>query len=206
MPRLTLPIYIDYKSPYAYLATGPAYDLEKTHDITIDWRPYTLNIPIYLGNVDNRNDHQWRRVRYSYMDARRIANQRGITVLGPQKIFNSRPVHTAMLYAKLAGCLRAFQDPALELFWKRQLDIENVEALAGLLDKAGANGRGFAAWLEGEGGALHDKVIADAEASGIFGVPSYVIEGEIFWGGDRLPMVIDKLDAMGLRSSTVQKK
>ncbi len=201
MPRLTLPIYIDYKSPYAYLATGPAYELETTHDIAIDWRPYTLNIPIYLGNVDDRNAHQWRRVRYSYMDARRIANQRGLTVLGPQKIFNSRPVHTAMLYAKHAGVLRAFQDPALELFWKRQLDIENVDALAAVLDKAGAKGSGFAGWPAGEGGALHDKIVAEAEASGIFGVPSYFVEGEIFWGGDRLPMVIDKLDSMGLRRS-----
>jgi 2-hydroxychromene-2-carboxylate isomerase len=199
MPRLTLPIYIDYKSPYAYLATGPAYELEKSHDVAIDWRPYTLQIPEFLGSVEGRNAHQWRRVKYSYMDARRIANQRGLTVLGPQKIYNSRPVHTAMLYAKQAGVLRAFQDPALELFWKRQLDIENVEALAAVLDRAGADGAGFAVWLAGPGGALHDQIIAEGEAAGVFGVPSFVIDGEIFWGGDRLGMVIEKLDGMGLR-------
>jgi 2-hydroxychromene-2-carboxylate isomerase len=199
MPRLTLPIYIDYKSPYAYLATGPAYDLERTHDVAIDWRPYTLEIPEFLGAVASRNAHQWRRVKYSYMDARRIANTRGITVLGPQKIYNSRPVHVAMLYAKAGGRLRAFQDRALELFWKRQLDIESTEALAAQLQAAGLDGAGFAAYLAGEGGALHDRLKAEAEAAGIFGVPTYVIDGEIYWGGDRAPMVIERLDAMGLK-------
>ena len=193
---LTLPIYIDYKSPYAYLATGPAYDLERTHDVMIDWRPYTLDIPLFLGDVAGRNDHQWRRVKYSYMDARRLANTRGLTVLGPQKIYNSRPVHTAMLYAKQAGRLRAFQDPALELFWKRQLDIEDVDALSAQLQAAGLDGAGFASWLAGPGGALHDTLKEAAHAAGIFGVPTYVIDTEIFWGSDRLAMVIDKLDAL----------
>ena len=199
MARLTLPIYIDYKSPYAYLATGPAYDLERTHDVAIDWRPYTLQIPEFLGAVESRNAHQWRRVKYSYMDARRIANTRGITVLGPQKIYNSRPVHVAMLYAKAAGRLRPFQDRALELFWKRQLDIESVEALSAQLDAAGVPGADFAAFLAGEGGALHDRLKADAEAAGIFGVPTYVIDGDLYWGGDRLAMVVERLDGLGLR-------
>ena len=196
---MTLPIYIDFKSPYAYLATGPAYELERSHDVTIDWLPYTLDIPVYLGNVDDRNPHQWRRVRYSYMDARRIANKRGLTVLGPKRIFNSRPVHIAMLYAKQAGVLRAFQDRALALFWKRQLDIEEVEALSVELETAGCDGAGFAAWLAGPGGTRHDEIVAQAEAAGIFGVPTYVVEGEIYWGGDRLPMVVEHLDALGLR-------
>ena len=199
MARLTLPIYIDYKSPYAYLATGPAYDLEASHDVAIDWQPYTLDIPLYLGTVDGRNAHQWRRIKYSYMDARRLANARGLTVLGPQKIFNSRPVHVAMLYAKQAGRLRPFQDRALELFWKRQLDIENTEALCVQLDVAGVPASGFPAWLAGEGGALHDQMKAQAEAEGIFGVPSYVVGQELYWGGDRLPMVIAHLDRLGLR-------
>jgi 2-hydroxychromene-2-carboxylate isomerase len=199
MPRLTFPIYIDYKSPYAYLATGPAYDLERTHDIEIDWRPYTLAIPQFLGSVEGRNAHQWRRVKYSYMDARRIANQRGLTVLGPQKIYNSRTVHVAMLFAKQAGRLRPFQDRALELFWKRQLDIESTAALSAQLDLAGLDGKSFAAYLAGDGGTLHDKMKDEAESSGIFGVPSYVIDGDLYWGGDRLAMVIEKLDGMGLK-------
>ena len=199
MARLTLPIYIDYKSPYAYLATGPAYALETSHDVAIDWRPFTLQIPQFLGSVEGRNAHQWRRVKYSYMDARRIANERGLTVLGPQKIYDSRPVHVAMLHAKAAGRLRAFQDRVLELFWKRQLDIESTAALSAQLEAAGVPAAGFAAWLAGEGGRLHDTMQAEAEAAGVFGVPTYIVEGELYWGGDRLAMVISQLDRRGLR-------
>ena len=78
--------FIDYKSPYAYLAVEPAYRLEAETGVAFDWQPYTLDIPAYLGDAtvdadgrileENRNEHQWRRVKYSYMDCRREANRR----------------------------------------------------------------------------------------------------------------------------------
>ena len=74
-PDLT--VYIDVKSPYAYLAMEPTRSLAAEFGIVPVWKPYTLEIPDFLGAVETRNDHQWRRVRYSYMDARRIANTRG---------------------------------------------------------------------------------------------------------------------------------
>ena len=89
MPTREITVYIDYKSPYAYLAVGPAYSLENEYDVRLDWLPYILEIPLYLGSVEARNEHQWRRVRYSYMDARRLANRRGLGVLVPRKLFES---------------------------------------------------------------------------------------------------------------------
>ena len=74
----TIAVYMDYKSPYAYLAKDLAYELERDFDVRLDWRPYVLDIPSYLGDAkvdedgtvlsEARNAHQWRRVRYSYMD------------------------------------------------------------------------------------------------------------------------------------------
>src|SRR5437763_9870779 len=95
-PR-TITVYIDYKSPYAYLAKDPAYQLEQDFAVRLDWLPYTLDIPSFLGSAridDNgrvveaeRNPHQWRRVRYSYMDCRRQAKKRGLGIRGPRKIW-----------------------------------------------------------------------------------------------------------------------
>ena len=76
-------------------------------------------------------------------------------------------------------------DLAFERFWRRDLDPENVEQVAGVLLEAGAPD-GFATFLEGEGGARHDTLRTEAEASGVFGVPSFVLDGEIFWGGNRV--------------------
>jgi len=44
-------VYIDYKSPYAYLAKDPTYELADDLGIDIDWRPLTLDIPSYLGSA-----------------------------------------------------------------------------------------------------------------------------------------------------------
>ena len=96
----TLPFYIDFKSPYAYLAIAPTRLLERDFDVKLDWMPLTLNIPDYLDAVETRRPHAWRRVRYSYMDARRLANKVGLTVLGPKKIFDTRIGSIALMYAK----------------------------------------------------------------------------------------------------------
>jgi len=90
-PR-TITAYIDYKSPYAYLAKDLAYELERDFGVRVDWLPYVLDIPSFLGSArvddngrvieEQRNPHQWRRVRYSYMDCRRQARKRGLVIRG----------------------------------------------------------------------------------------------------------------------------
>ena len=51
MPAKTLTLYIDYKSPYAYLAKDLAYQLERDLPVRLDWRPYVLDIPKFLGSA-----------------------------------------------------------------------------------------------------------------------------------------------------------
>src|SRR5579863_8712532 len=111
-PR-TVTVYIDYKSPYAYLAKDLVYQLERGSAVYIDWLPYVLDIPSFLGSArldgegrvieENRNAHQWRRVKYSYMDCRRQARKRGLIIRGPQKIWDSTLAAAGMLIAKRAG-------------------------------------------------------------------------------------------------------
>jgi 2-hydroxychromene-2-carboxylate isomerase len=195
MAARVVTVYIDYKSPYAFLAKDPTWELERDFDVRLDWLPYTLDIPDFLGTVEGRNAHQWRRVRYSYMDARRLANRRGLTVRGPQKIFDSSLAAIGMLYAERHGVFRRYNDMVFERFWKRALVIENREAIGAVLAEAGAPVAGFFDFLDGEGRAAHDRICRQAEAQGVFGVPTFVVDGEIFWGGDRLWMVREKLGA-----------
>jgi 2-hydroxychromene-2-carboxylate isomerase len=188
----TLTVYIDYKSPYAYLAMEPTRALARGFNLDITWRPYSLQIQDYLGEVDTRNSHQWRRVKYSYMDARRMANERGLIVLGPQKLFDSTVSHVGMLYAEDDGTevQDRYHNIVFERFFKRDLNIEDPEAIAKVLLEAGATVNNFQDILESEGRARLDSVLKDAEDRlGIFGVPTYVIGNEIFWGGDRIPQV-----------------
>jgi 2-hydroxychromene-2-carboxylate isomerase len=201
-----LKVYSDYKSPYAYLAKDLTYDLERQTGVTLEWLPYTLDIPAYLGSAkvdpagnvleQSRNAHQWRRVKYSYMDCRREANLRGLTIRGPRKIFDSRLANIGLLYAKQHGVFRDYHDRVFDRFWKRELDIESVEALADVLAQAGANATDFAAYAAGEGRQRLAAIQRDAEAAGVFGVPSYLLDdGDLYWGREHLPRIRDLLTA-----------
>ena len=195
----TLPVYMDYKSPYAYLALDPARALASEFGLAIDWRPYSLQIHEYLGDVGDRNAHQWRRVKYSYMDARRLANERGLIVRGPQKLFDSTVSHIGMLFAKEAGSdvVERYHDIVFEGFFKRELDIEIEEQVTAALAKAGAPAGDFEDFLHGPGPAMLDSVLKDAEDRiGVFGVPTFVVDDEIFWGGDRIDQVRRRLTAL----------
>jgi 2-hydroxychromene-2-carboxylate isomerase len=195
MEPANLRLYIDYKSPYAYLAKDPAYQLEQEFGVQFAWLPYILNIPDFLGTVEDRNPHQWRRVRYSYMDARRLANRRGLIVRGPQKIFDSSLAAVAMIYAQRHRCFRRYNDLAFERFWKRELDIEDRQAIVAVLAESGAPPDPFLD-SEEDGRLELTRICREAEELGVFGVPSFVIDGEIFWGGDRIWMVREKLEQL----------
>jgi 2-hydroxychromene-2-carboxylate isomerase len=193
MPTREIKLYIDYKSPYAFLAVRPAYALEVEYDVRIEWLPLILEIPLYLGGVDDRNDHQWRRVRYSYMDARRLANRIGLTVRGPKKIFDSSLAAYGMLYAKQQGVFRAYNDITFDRFWKRELDIENPSAIAEVLTEAGADVSGFEAYCKDEGPAMLATIRDEANTLDVFGVPTFVLDNEVFWGTDRVDLLKERL-------------
>jgi 2-hydroxychromene-2-carboxylate isomerase len=207
LEKRTVFVYVDYKSPYAYLAKDPAYELSRDFGVHLDWLPYRLDIPSFLGSArldasgrvveEDRNAHQWRRVKYSYMDCRRQAKKRGLTIRGTQKIWDSSLALIGMLYAKRQGdaVLRHYHDITFERFWKRELDIENPAVVTAVLTEAGADMGGFAAYLAGDGRAELDRVCREAEERGVFGVPSFIVDGELFWGREHLPDIREILAA-----------
>ncbi|MBL6691399.1 MAG: 2-hydroxychromene-2-carboxylate isomerase, partial [Pseudomonadales bacterium] len=107
-----LKVYIDYKSPYAYIAKDATYQLEQEFGIEIDWYPLTLNIGSYLGTAkknrsgkveSNRSPRQWLAVKYAYKDTRRYAELRGLTLYGTKKIWDTSIAAIGMLWAKQQG-------------------------------------------------------------------------------------------------------
>ena len=194
----TVTVYSDYKSPYAYLAKDMAYELGRDFPVRLEWLPYILDIPSYLGSAEvddsgqvleeSRNAHQWRRVRYSYMDCRRQARKRGLVIRGTQKIWDSSLAASGMQYAKRQGdaVFERYHDMVFMRFWRRELDIERVDVIEATLTEAGADASAFADYAD-EGRAEVAAISRAAEAMGVFGVPTFVVDGEIYWGREHLP-------------------
>ena len=77
--------------------------------------------------------------------------------------------------------LRAYTAITYQRFWKRELDVEDLGVIEGVLEEAGARTIGFRDYVTGEGRALHDAIQHAAFEAGIFGVPTYIIDRrEIF--------------------------
>ncbi len=204
----TLTTYIDVKSPYAYLALAPVRALCAEHGVAIDWLPYVLDIPSYLGSArldpasgrvleSERTESQWRKVRYAYMDVRRQANRAGLVIRGTQKIWSTELASIALLYAKQRApeCIDVFLDALFAPFWRRELDLERGEVLEGALREAGIDASGFAKFVAPAGRAQLATVMEEAHARGVFGVPSFVLDGELFWGREQLPLIAERLAA-----------
>jgi 2-hydroxychromene-2-carboxylate isomerase len=201
----TLTVYIDYKSPYAYLAKDLVYEIERDCGVSVDWLPYDLDLAGFMGSArvddngrvleEQRTKHQWRRVRYSYMDCRRQARKRGLVIRGTQKIWDSTIALRGMLYAKRQGnaVFRRYHDAVFERFWKRELDIENPDVVAAVLTEAGGDAVEFPAYLAEDGRRELERVCRAAEVIGVFGVPSFILDGELFWGREHLPDIREML-------------
>ena len=199
-------VYTDYKSPYAYLAKDLVYALEADCAAVVQWKPYILDIPQYLGSArvdeagqvleESRNAHQWRRVRYSYMDCRRQARKQGLIIRGTQKIWDSTLAAAGMLFAQSHGdaVFRRYHDMVFDQFWRRELDIESIPAIVTVLQEAGARAEAFPSWAE-TGRAEVARISREAEANGVFGVPTFVVDGELFWGREHLPDIKQLLAA-----------
>jgi len=88
---------------------------------------------------------------------------------------------------------RAYHDRVFERFWRRELDIEDASMITAVLGEAGAAMTGFDNYLAGDGRREHDAIRAAAETAGVFGVPTLIVDGELFWGREHLSDIREML-------------
>ena len=211
-------IYIDLKSPYAYLSIEPTRHMVKDLGIVADWRPFVLDIPSYIGSAklgkggkkvakQNRTEEQWSDVKYAYFDCRRYANLSEKTIRGTVKIWNTDLPAIGMLWLKgfsslseqcaEGSFLERFVDEIYDSFWKRELDAEDASVILAVLEKIGAPTEGFLKYAKTDGSALNNHLQESSFNAGIYGVPTYILPNESltdpqhekFFGRENLPRI-----------------
>ena len=192
-------VYVDVKSPYAFVAIRPTLALEAELGLQFDWRPLTLDIPSYLGSAEKkkgkvvaskgRSQRTWNAIRYSYRDARRYAERQGLILKGTEKIWDSTLPNIGILWVmqtardRLGDYFEAVYPP----FWRRELDIEDITVVEDCLEQAGVEAGGFADFAAGEGRDLHDELQPQFHPNGVYGVPTYVLGDDILFGREHIP-------------------
>ncbi len=190
-----LKLYFDYKSPFAYLAVEPAFELPKAFDVDLRWMPFQLRIK---GKGERSVYSEWK-VKYSYLDARRWANRRGgLRIMGPRKVYDSTPALIGALYAQGEGFFEAYTREVFRRFFERKLELDQFEEIADLIRELGHDGAAYRKWAPGEGAAQLEASIEEAHNDHIFGVPIFALRGELFWGHDRISLLRERLSELGL--------
>lgn len=198
---LEIKFYFAYTSPFSYLAYEPAYALERSFQVRVRPIPFGVNIRKTYGDTAARSRRDQYKVRYLYLDARRYGAERGLTILPPKKIYSARLAFYAGLFAERHSAFRQYSDRLFERFWKRELEVEDLDSIVALIGEIGLDRAEFLRYRNNEARSELDRCFAEADQDAIFGVPTVVVEGEPFWGHDRLSWVEAKLDQIGLRRS-----
>jgi carboxymethylenebutenolidase len=201
-----MPATIDYYftpvSPWAFLGHDRFAALVRDGGHTVHVRPvdYGTIFPASGGLPLPKRAPQ--RQAYRLVELRRWAAHLGIA-LNPQPAFF--PVDgTAATKLVVATALAHGDAAALDLagrvgraIWVEQRNVADAAVLDALLAEAGLPA---ALRAQADAPEVAARFAADTQRAldaGVFGAPSYVVDGEIFWGQDRLDFLARKLAAAG---------
>ena len=205
--REIIKFYYDFKSPYTYLALEPALELEKEYPVQLRFIPWPFRPEeSFGGNLQERNKLNWDKVRYLYLDCRRFANERGIVIRGPERLFDSRLSLIGGLYADKNNFFRPFARLTFERFFNRQLNLENIDEITKLLYETSNKTLSFEKFFEdfqtyvnNQGKKDYSNAQNEADQDHVFGAPTFIVRGEPFWGNDRIVWIKKKLDSLNLQ-------
>jgi len=85
-------------------------------------------------------------------------------------------------------------------------ELDHLSEISGIIAGLGGSAADFEAYAEGPARGEHDRIIAEAELQGVFGVPTMVFNGELFWGSDRIPLLIERIRTPELADIALGRK
>jgi 2-hydroxychromene-2-carboxylate isomerase len=196
MPR-SIDYYFSLQSPWAYIGHGLFMEVVKAHDLKVNYKPVVLvDLFSETGGLPLMKRHPVRQ-RYRMVELQRWRDKRGLSFkLQPAHWpFNARLADGVVIAAVEAG-----HDPdpflrrAYAAVWEQDLNLAEASTLAKLADSAGLPGAELVERASSDAvTAAYEQNRQDALAADVFGSPVYVLDGEVFWGQDRIELLADAL-------------
>lgn len=190
MPQPTpLEFWFDFASTYSYVSAMRAPALAAAHGVELVFQPFILG-PIFAaqGWNDSPFNIYPAKGRYMWRDLERLCADEKIPLRRPSRFpRNSVLGARVALVAREGGFVGAFTRALFHANFAEDQDIGDPAVVRAVVDKLGHSG---AECLERAMDEAHKPLLRRqterATELGIFGAPSFVRDGELFWGNDRL--------------------
>jgi 2-hydroxychromene-2-carboxylate isomerase len=197
MPRQVVDYYFSLPSPWAYIGHKLFGQLAKSYDLKVNYKPVVLvDLFSETGGLPLGKRHPARQ-RYRMLELQRWREKRGLNFhLQPKNWpFDARLADGVVIAALAAGLdPDLFLQRAFAAIWEDERNLADADTIAAIAEEAGLPGRQLVERSKSdETGAAYEQNRRDALAADVFGSPAYVLNGEVFWGQDRLELLEDAL-------------
>ena len=188
-----LEFYFDFSSPYGYIAAHRIDAIAAKHGREVIWRPFMLGATFKLTGAQPLTLYPLKGA-YSTMDFARSARQHGIAFRMPQR-FPVASIAAARgfywLDASDSALAKRFAIAIYDAFFVDNRDISDPQVIEAVAASVGVDGKALLqATQQPELKARLKEVTDEAvEKRGVFGSPFIFVDGEPFWGADRLDMI-----------------
>jgi 2-hydroxychromene-2-carboxylate isomerase len=192
--RLT--VYFSLLSPWAYIGHAELRRLAGKHDLAVEYCPVDLmEVFPETGGLPLSKRHPSRQA-YRLLELRRWREKRGLCFhLWPRFWPFDPALADRVVCALVAGNAdpQKFIAGAFAAIFEQNRNLADTHEVAAVLGENGYHPSWLARAGAPETAALYRDNRTRALAEGVFGSPSYVLDGEIFWGQDRLDLLDDAL-------------
>lgn len=195
LDRAVLSVALDLRHPLAYLALGPARAFARQRGLVVNWLPLAaqpLHAPSEPGPDDDRGiRHRRHRAHAIGREIETYAGTQGLVLEQPYRAPSPEAAHAAWLWmrAEHPDELEPFLDALFRSYWAVELDPADARAVAEVVRASGGDPDAFQAWQLRDGAAALDSVASELQSFGLFQVPAFVIDDEVFYGRQHLPMI-----------------
>jgi 2-hydroxychromene-2-carboxylate isomerase len=199
--RRTIEFYLDFISPFSYLALQRLPELAARFRYDIDYQVIDLKETKQLaGNIGPSTRDIPIKLRYAKVDQRRWAERYGVPITTPA-YYDSLPLSRGFYFAKTRGKAQDYLLFAFHKVWGEGSSMIDEGMLRTLASKLDWNEEEFLHFTRSdEADAQRNASTLAAHARGVFGVPTCIIDGEMWWGNDRLYLVEDYLKNQALKT------
>lgn len=192
----TVEFFYDLVSPYSYLAYGPARRVCEEHEAELVLRPVLLGAVHKAAGITSPAEIE-AKSRYQIRDIHRWAGHYGLSLDFPDPFpFRTLKTMRAAMYVGERGTLEAFTREGFSLYWEEggaPKGLAEEDENGPVAEIARRIGEDAEEVLEGastpEAKQALTAATTEALDRGVFGAPTFFVNGEMFWGNDRIHFV-----------------